>query len=396
MQQKSRGGIISFIAALCIIIYLFALAQAATRIYFDVDEQKKIAEQDFSRITGIALFYGSLGFMNEQFISSMNAALAASSCIEAVIITGPEGEYAFEKEKDRAVKWVNNSPRFINRLSFSNENYYRPLPIHDLRNANIKAVASAFNFNNISKILKETLLVILAGFTISFFTMLLQLLLGKSGEKSSVVSDNFREPEYEKPVQQKKAVIQPEKTEPETIIINAGPAMTERGPKGLYSSRSNIGWEEYTEDRLESELHRCSSTEKDLTLIIMELTDITNDSMYKRAAEDAASFFSSRDLLFENGQYGISVILTGVDLDTAVSRAEKFQQRIAGKFPHSRKSKPVLCIGLSSRAGRLLKAERLMFESAQALERAKRDAKSSIIAFKSDPEKYRAFIAAQN
>ena len=393
MQQKSRGGFTSFIAAVCIIIYLFALTQAAVRIYFSIDDQKKIAEQDFSRITGIALYYGSLGFMNEQFISSMNTALSTSPCIEAVIISGPEGEYAFEKEKDHAVKWVNNSPRFINRISFSNESYYRPLPIPDLRNANIKAVASAFNFRDISKILKETLLLILAGFTISFFTMLLQILLGKPGEKTVPLQDNITETEADRFALKEK---KPEKTEPDTIIINAAPAMTEKGPKGLYSTRSSIGWEEYTEDRLESELHRCSSTEKDLTFILMEFTDITNDSMYKQAAEEAASFFASRDLLFECGEYGISVILTGVDLETAISKSEKFQQRIAGKFPHSRKSKPILCIGLSSRAGRLIKAERLIFESVQALEKAKRDAKSTIIAFKSDPEKYRAFIASQN
>jgi hypothetical protein len=36
-----------------------------------------------------------------------------------------------------------------------------------------------------------------------------------------------------------------------------------------------------------------------------------------------------------------------------------------------------------------------MLEVQEALEKAKRDRKSSLVAFKSDPEKYRAFIRRQ-
>jgi GGDEF domain-containing protein len=127
----------------------------------------------------------------------------------------------------------------------------------------------------------------------------------------------------------------------------------------------------------------------------MEFTDLKNDEMYRQAAEEAASFFSSRDLLFEYGKYGIAVILTGIDLDTGISKSERFYRRITRKFPF-KKGKPGICIGLSSRAGRLLNADRLTLESREALEKAKHDPVSSIIAFKSDPEKYRAFIASQN
>jgi GGDEF domain-containing protein len=387
-QQKNSSGLSAFIAAICIIIYLFALTQAAVRFYLSVEAQKITAEQEFSRIAGLALSAGMQGFMDEQFIKTMNDALADSSSIEALIVTGPDGEYDFEKQKGRAITWINNSPRFINRLSFSSESYYRPLPIHDLRNANIKAIAGAFNFNEISKILKETLFLILIGFTLSFFTLLLYLLLTKSGEKT------VSSPVY---AEENNVFAAPERQErkSETVIINAAPAMTEKGPKGLYSNRSNIGWEEYTDDRLDSELHRCSSTEHDLTLIIMEFTDMTNDSMFKQAAQEAATFFSSRDLLFEYGKYGISVILPGIDLETGISKSEKFLQRIIGKFPPANNSRANLCIGLSSRSGRLLNSERLMFECKQALEKAKHDPKSSIIAFKSDPDKYRAFIRNQ-
>jgi GGDEF domain-containing protein len=168
------------------------------------------------------------------------------------------------------------------------------------------------------------------------------------------------------------------------------------GPKGLYSSRSNIGWEDYTIDRLNSELHRCSSTENDLTLLLMEFTEINNDALFKQAAEEAVSFFTSRDLIFENGKNGISIILPGIGLDTAITKSENFYLRIKEKFPSSEENNFGLKIGLSSRAGRLLNADRLMLEANEALKKAKDDNYTSIIAFKSDPEKYRAFIASQN
>jgi len=396
-QHKNRNVLSVFIAAICIILYLFAVTQAAIRIYLSIDSQKITAEQEFSKVADAALYAGMQGFMDEQFIQTMNNALAASSCIEALIITGPDGEYGFEKQQGRAIAWVNNSPRFINRLSFSNQSHYRPLPIYDIRNANIKAVAEAFNYNEILKVLKETLLLILIGFTLSFFTMLLQMLIGKKSEKSEKREPVYApspSPEYSvnaKPKRQEKI-----EEKRETIIIQAAPAIpratatasSETSPKGLYSPHSNIGWEEYTNDRLESELHRCSSTENDLTLMILEFTEI-NETMFKHAAEEAVNFFSSRDLLFEHGKKGITVILPSVDLNTGISKAEKFHHRIMGK-PNGGKS--ILNIGLSSRSGRLLNAKRLIFETTEALKKAKHDSTSSIIAFKSDPEKYRAYI----
>ena len=385
--RKETSVIGAVIAAICIILYLGALVQAAVRFYMSVEERNITADQEFAAIVELALTDGKRAFMDERFIENMNYALASSKSIEALIISGPEGEYAFERQKGYVVTWVNNSPRFINRPGFSNRNLNRPLSINNLRNVNIMAMARAFDYYELSGILKETLLIILVGFTVAFFTMLLQMLLGKS---STEAAGKRVAPEYE---------YKNEHVPVTETADTAGEIESESGessPKGLYSSRSGIGWEEYARDRLDSELHRCASTEKDLALILMEFTDITNDVMYKQAAEEAVSFFTSRDLLFEYGKYGVSIILPDVDLDTAMSKSEKFYQRIMKKFPHDNRSSSGICIGLSSRSGRLLNAGRLMLEAAEALKKAKSDPKSSIIAFKSDLDKYRTFIASQN
>jgi GGDEF domain-containing protein len=407
-KNKSSSGFGAFIAAICIIIYIFALIQATVRIYLSIDNCKGKAESEFSRIAAVALQAGAQGFMNDRFIEQIKNVLSSSTILEALIITGPEGEYAFEREQGYAITSVNNSPRFINRFSFSSQTYYKPLQIQDLHNANIKAVARAFDYNEILRILKETLLLILAGFAIAFFTMLLQMLIGKPEKVQQTVyntADTKQQPERdikeekikeENIKEENKNHLTANEETPSLPVVKEIPFTSEEAdPKGLYSPRSNIGWQEYISDRLNSELHRCSSTENDLTLVIAEFTDLKNDEMYKQAAEEAVSFFSSRDLLFEYGKYGIAVILPGIDLDTGISKSEKFYQRITGKFPNKER-KPGICIGLSSRSGRLLNASRLTLESREALEKAKRDPDSSIIAFKSDPEKYRAFIASQN
>lgn len=387
--QKKKSGessiASSIVAAFCIILYICALVQASVRLYMSIDQFKSVAEREFRDIAYIAVTTGRQGFMDQQFVDTMNNALAKSRTLEALIITGPDGEYAFEKQRGRAITWVNNYPRFINRLSFSNQSHYLPLSINDLRNTNIKGIANAFDYVEFSKILKDTLLLILIGFAVAFFTMLLQALL-KSGssEKPAGSFSAARTPSAPIYAPPPPSYSQPAYQQPSAPVTE----YMDSGPKGLYSARSNIGWEDYTQDRLDSELHRCASTEKDLTLVCMEFASLTNDSWYQQAAEEAVTFFASRDLLFESGYVGITAILPGINLDTGISKAEIFYQRILEKFPGAN-----LSIGLSSRAGRLIDAERLMFEGTQALAKARSDSRSAIIAFRSDPEKYRAYIS---
>ena len=387
-SKKTETAVIgAVVAAVCIVIYLGALIQSAVRFYMSIEQRSITADQEFAAIVDLALVDGRRGFMDERFIETMNNALMASKSIEALIISGPDGEYAFEREKGYAVNWVNNSPRFINRLGFSNRNYNRPLAINNLRNVNIMAVARAFDYIELSGILKETLVIILIGFAVAFFTMLLQFLLGKQNETPAPATVNIHTPSRE-PVKETFSAIR-------NVNKNIEEKKTESGARGFYSSRSNLCWEENTRDRLDSELHRCSSTEKDLTLMYMYFTDITNDDMYSQAAEETVSFLAARDMLFEYDRYGICAILPGIDLETGISKAQELYMRIMDRFPSSDRYSS-LCIGISSRLGRLLNADRLMMEAEEALNRARKDKKSSIIAFKSDLDKYRAFIVSQN
>jgi GGDEF domain-containing protein len=470
MHQNNKAGepsvVSTVVAAICIVIYLVSLVQAAVRLYLSVDKQKIQADSDFQSLGNIVSSAGSRGFMNEPFITSINNLLASSGTIEAVIVFGPSVEYAFEKQKGSTITWINNTPRFINKFNIYTQGLYKSFSLDNMTNVSIQAAARVFNYSVISKILKETLIFILIGFALAFFTMLLQLLLGSTEEAETeenkestqlkheftpvdirlsepvsvrvnepvnVHIENVQTPQSGEPINVRlnepvnvhiHETVQappppPVQTPPPPVQAPPPPVRTpppppshehaepapyseedliadDSGPKGLYSPRSHIGWEEYLNDRLSSELHRCASTEKDLTLLMLEFKDKITNFQFKDAAQEAASLFTTRDLLFEKGEQGISVIMPGVDLDTGLSKARKFQERIKEKIFSKNAIDDCAYIGLSSRAGRLLNADRIILEAGEALNKAKADSDTSIIAFKSDLEKYRKFIASQN
>jgi hypothetical protein len=388
-NTTDKGTVITaIIASVCIVVYLAALVFAVLRIYVSIDERRLLAEREFFDIADLSTSAGVLGFMDEPFIQAIEDALDASRTLQGLIISGPNGEYAFEREQGSVVIWVNNSPRFKSRFDISREPLYMPLRIEGLRNVNIQAVAGTLDYGVITGILRQTLLAILIGLVISFFTLLLESLAGK--KPAPALGANFSPPgnpaaEVFVPAEQK--------NDEASFLLKAPPSPEKaEEPKGLYSPRGNIGWEEYTTDRLAAELHRCASFEQDLVFIVMEFKGKLTDAFYRQFADDAVNFFTLRDLIFERGQRGISIIFPNIDLDMGFSKSEEFHNRILSTYSSVLKSKTDLCIGLSSRSGRLVDAERIMFEAVEALERALADRVSHIVAFKSDPEKYRAFI----
>ena len=376
-QRKVPAAVSAVVATLCIIIYLGALVQATVRLFLCVESGRMIAEEEFSKIAEIAFHAGGQGLVDHRFEETMKNALDSSRMIEALIITGLDPDCAVEKQKDYAVTWSNNTPKFKNRFSFSNHIYYRPVPIKGLQGVNIRAVANAFDYNEITRILKDTLLLIIIGFLISFFTMLIQFLTGKKEVPAGVKNSG---------------VIYGQSADSGTDFFEDD--FSSNGPKGLYSERSGLGWEEYIEERLDYELHRCSSSDRDLAFILLEFTNLTNDNMFKQSAREADAYLTSKDMLFEYGRWGIAAILPGISLDKGIKTAEKYYQRMLDKFPHGYNQPSGICIGLTSRSGRLLNASRIMLEASEALKKSKEE--NTIIAFKSDPEKYRDFISKQS
>jgi hypothetical protein len=393
MQQENIHNkthiLTTIIASVCIVVYLTALVFAAVRIYVSIDERRIVAEQEFYDLADLASSAGVLGFMDDAFIQTINDALASSVTLQALIISGPNGEYAFEKERGAVIDWVNNSPRFKSRFDLSREPLYMPLRIEGLRNVNIQAASLSLDYGLFAAILKQTLIMVLAALTIAFFTLLLQSLMKKPSASHTydIPPDESPDPEQDDLESDESRGADRKASENEAA-----------GPTGLFSPHGNIGWEEYIQDRLASELHRCASFEQDLVFITMEFKNTGKDEseFYNQFADDAVNFFTLRDLIFERGERGISIIYPNIDLDMGFAKSEEFHNRILSKYTSFFSSKTDLCIGLSSRSGRLIDSERLMFEAGEALQKALDDPVSHIVAFKSDPEKYREFVKRQN
>jgi len=392
----------SFIAALCILVYIGAIAFGAVQIVIGVGERRDIAEREFydlaDRATSSSVF---LGFMSEAYQATIRDFLGASDTLLGVIITGSGGEYAFEKYPGSGIVWTADSPRFRKGFGFPGESFFLPLGIEGQRNVTIQAIYGRIDYNFFQKILRQTLLVILSALIVAFITLLLEKTLKNR-------SDYYKTESSDLDIGGKNAGginagnnFDSYEDSPYDSSPYEDSGVEEEDPRGLFNPRGNIGWDSYINERLASELHRCSSFEQDLALLAMELKNPgkVNDSLYCKFTDEAVNFFTMRDLIFGKGENGIYVIMPNTDLDQGFSKSEQFHRRLISKLQELNASQGEvlgieLCIGLSSRSGRLIEADRLILEANSALKKAMGDPVSHIVAFKSDPEKYREFIKA--
>jgi hypothetical protein len=168
-------------------------------------------------------------------------------------------------------------------------------------------------------------------------------------------------------------------------------------PEGLYSPASGLGWESYMRDRLDAELSRSASFEQDLSLLVFTYDNLSSeDAEYAKISATIKELFSFRDLAFER-EDGFTIILPNIDSAHAMRMAEEFNKKLvhlAGGDYAELELLPMY-MGISSRAGRLVDAQRLVEEAEAALERARYEKDTHIVAFKPDPDKYRLYLASK-
>ncbi|MDR2176704.1 MAG: hypothetical protein LBP20_01530 [Treponema sp.] len=451
-------GVSTVIAALCVMLYLGGLSYGALSIHNSIIERRTLADKEFGNLADLASSAGVLGFMDEPFIKTIQDSIEGSQTVLGVVISSSRGEFAFERERGTVIDWVNDSPRFIRRFAVTNPPKYLPLRIEGQRNVNIQAVCGYIDYDYCTGILKKTLLVVLLSLTLAFFTLLMDTLLTKNrepagwspGEKpapgtsgdttaapvnppeeapdtdSRAPPTDDNEPDFDadepdfgssnttdeipdvddEDLAGRESPVDSEAPDFDGDMLDfdseapdfdgEAPDFDSEAPRGLFSPRGGVGWEAYTRERLESELRRCTSGEQDLTLILMTIKEPENlkDEQFRLFCEEAVQYFEHRDLIFEHGEQGISAICPGLGLEQAFARSEEFNNRVLGKFARQGDTKIDLRFGVSSRAGRLINAGQIALEAGEALKRAGKDTESHIVAFKSDPEKYRQHLAA--
>lgn len=164
-------------------------------------------------------------------------------------------------------------------------------------------------------------------------------------------------------------------------------------PYGLFSPVTGFGWEEYLEDRLDSELIRSASSEEDITLMMIRIKDFDTESPNAQEFYDIIlSYIQFKDMIFEYGKDGFSCIVHNMTIDAALKFAEEIYEQLSEKLKELGMDNEI-GIGISTRSFRLIPAKRIFTEAQEALQRAFMDPDTPIVAFRVDPEKYRQYIS---
>jgi hypothetical protein len=367
-----RNKVSSIVAFISIALYVAAIGIGVIRILAGVNERREAAQREFYDLADIASSAGALGFMEEPFKDAVRDAVATSQTLQAVIITGPFGaEFTCERDNNGIIAWEGDTPRFQRRFGFSRNLHFSPLRVEGLRNATIQAASDVIDYTVLSRILLQSLFLVLAAAILSAVTLLICHLTGRD---AALISGTMREI-YPPQPEQAAAPVEPvpEKEDNETRL----------------------------QEKLDAELGVCAITDKDLALILMEPSlaagfGVGDEAGARRKVADrAGQFFNSQDSVYEWAGRSLAVILSGESLEEAFSRARQFHNQIVTEFPELFPHKNDLRIGVSSRNRRLVRANRLLLEAARALDKANLEPRSPIVAFKSDPEKYKAFVQSR-
>lgn len=191
-------------------------------------------------------------------------------------------------------------------------------------------------------------------------------------------------PDYESPV-----IIESSDVKENNDAENA-PASdsSESNPSGLFNPVTGLGWESYLDTRLENEINRAISSEIDISVFIINIPNLERESEEsKKVSEYLSLQFQFKDLLFEYKNDCIVAIKISMNLDDALNFADKIHAEIMQII-----NQKECYIGISTRSIRIVSRERLLNEAWAALEHAKQEEDSPIIAFRVDADKYRQFL----
>ncbi len=169
--------------------------------------------------------------------------------------------------------------------------------------------------------------------------------------------------------------------------------LTENEVITAYSKSTGVCFANELEETLAAELKRSAAAETDMALLIVKLKDLTLESIVaKQIADMLYGIVKVRDMIFEYEDDGFAAILYDKNLDLAMYEGENIYQKIQSILDEYDISEPI-AIGLTTRSGRLIDADRMLEEAKAAIVRAIRSADDPIVAFRVNQKKYRDFIA---
>ncbi len=160
-----------------------------------------------------------------------------------------------------------------------------------------------------------------------------------------------------------------------------------------YSEITGVNLGHALHNILEIELKRSAATEQDLAIVLIKLNELSLESLVaKRIAQVLIEFIKTREMIFEYEDSGFAVIMYNMNIDQVMIQTELIYKRIQEILDEYSIPEPI-AFGITTRATRLMDADRMIEEARAALARAVRNPEDPIVAFKVNPEKYRRFIS---
>ena len=214
-----------------------------------------------------------------------------------------------------------------------------------------------------------------------------------SAEEINIVEDNVVV--EEKTTEEEKLVEEKESIPEELPVKDFEPVEIKQEEKsvsenGLFSPDTGLGWESYLMTRLENELNRATASELDLALFIIKLDGIgRKNPVMKKICDYLTVEFQFKDLLFEYKDDSICGIKISMNIDSAITFAEKLIneiKKIAGDEIQT------VSVGITTRGIRMVTSERLIKEADEAVKHAMEDPSSPVVGFRADAVKYRKFL----
>lgn len=385
-----------FYYIISMLFLLFILFFAAYRLKITIGGNREESEKAFEslRISALSIYLAEGDFDSEYFRTTMRERFSESERLLLLAIYSSRDGFHYLISRDQS--YLTAAPGHSNRASWQGEPEYTVRPVYENRISRrfapgmgqdlyIDGIFRDLEKEQLYPILREIFYILLVYFLIASVFLLSAATVKSSGQK--------RIPAVAMPRKSRPPALAPETSGPPVLSQFEGqpaqaPADTTAGA-GLFSPATGLGWSQYLSPRLTSELERAAGSDQDLSLVLISC----EGGEIKELALSALEAFPLRDLAFEYDADTVAVILPDKDLDNSLREAKDFQK----SSPSRRRAAPTLIsIGLSARNGRLVGSSRLLSEAGQALKQAESSGGGGIVAFRADPDKYRAAVAASS
>jgi hypothetical protein len=388
--------ILVFYYIISMLFLLFILFFAAYRLKITIDGNREESENALEalRISALSIYLAEGDFDSEYFRTNMRSKFFQTDHLLLLAIYSSRDGIHYLISRDRS--YLSTTPGQSNAAPWRGEPEYTVRPVYENRitlpfapgmgkDLFIDGIFRDLDKEQLYPILREIFYILLVYFLIAGVFLLSAAAVKSSGEQRVSAQEASRSK-----ARRLSSAVYRDSRVPAAPPLQEQPAGAFAGPDqaaGLFSPATGLGWSQHLSPRLTSELERAAGADQDLSLVLISRR---NGGIHELALS-VLEAFPLRDLAFEYDSETIAVIIPDKDLDHCLLEAKDFQRRSISRVA----SGPV-SIGMSARNGRLVSSSRLLSEAGQALKQAESSEGGRIVAFRADPDKYRASIAARS